>query len=172
MWNYITSITPNGWVAVGTWVLVLCTLAAVGWQVRAQRKANAVTFLIQLTEAWDSERMRKNRENVSHHLGAKSPVAPIKVGKLMAPVANFFELVGLLTRRRVLDREMVWSTFSYYAVLYFAALKKRIEDERRADQTLYTDFEWLYQQMQLDSRTTDEPTRQEIEDFVKNEPNN
>ena len=28
------------------------------------------------------------------------------------------------TRRGVLDEEMAWSTFSYYAVLYFAALKE------------------------------------------------
>jgi hypothetical protein len=44
----------------------------------------------------------------------------------MGPVAGFFEMVGFLTQRGVLDEEMVWSAFSYYAVLYFAALKERI----------------------------------------------
>jgi hypothetical protein len=99
-------------------------------------------------------------------------VSPIKVGKLMAPVANFFEMVGVFTRRRVLDTEMVWSTLSYYAVLYFAALRQRITDERRHDRTLYTDFEWLYEQMQRRSGKNEAPTPQEIRDFVDNEPNN
>jgi len=67
---------------------------------------------------------------------------------------------------------MTWSAFSYYAVLYFAALKPRIDDERRHDPTLYADFEWLYERMQRRSGTKEAPTLQDIRDFIDNEPNN
>src|SRR5262245_36246903 len=105
-WAAIRGITPNGWTAiagmvtaVATWVLVVGTLLAGRWQVKQQRDAvrlqvreqhetNAVTILVRLTETWDSERMRKNRENLKFHLQQNSLVAPIKVGKLMGPVAN------------------------------------------------------------------------------------
>jgi hypothetical protein len=166
-------VNPNAWVAItaiATCVLVIGTLVAVHWQVQAQREANAVAVLLHLIETWDGEHMRKNRENLKVHLQSKSPVGAIKVGKLMTPVANYFELVGFLTRRRVLDEEMVWSAFSYYAVLYFAALKPRIDDERKHDPTLYTDFEWLHEKIQR--RMKEAPTPQDIRDFVDNEPNN
>lgn len=55
-WHYIADITPNAWVAitaVGTWVLVIGTLIAVRWQVKAQRAANAVAVLVRLTETWE-----------------------------------------------------------------------------------------------------------------------
>jgi hypothetical protein len=159
-WGVISGISPNGWtalmsagtaaMALGTWVLVLVTLLTVHWQIRRQREINAVTLLVRLTETWDSDQMRQHRERLKSHLLMKSLVAPIKVGQTMGPVANFFEQVGFFTRRRMLDEEMVWSTFSYYVVPYFAAVKDRIGHDRRLeeDPSLYTDFEWLFERMQ------------------------
>src|SRR5262249_12835861 len=148
-WNFLCSVGSNQWIALGTWVLVGVTAAAMYVQLRRQREANAVTLLVRLVETGDSDQMRRNRERLKHWILMKSPVAPIKGARLMGPVANFFELVGFFTRTGALTDEMVWSTFSYYVIPYFAAVKSRVEFDRRHedDPSLYVDFEWLYEQM-------------------------
>ncbi len=197
-WAFLADVSPEGWTAIGTWVLAVVTmflaigtLFAVWWQVREQRASNmallgeqhetsGVTVLLRLVETWDGETMRRNRDRLKYHLERENPVAAIKARKLMGSVAGFFELVGALTRRNVLDHDMVWGMFSYYAVHYFAALQGLILEEREldSDPTLYEDFEWLSDEMKkIDRRRRGPehdptPTRQQVRDFVANEPNN
>jgi hypothetical protein len=177
VWGFISGISSNGWTAImalGTWGLVAVTLVAVFWQMNRQREVNAVTLLVRLTGTWDSEQMRQNRERLKQSFLMKSPVARIRVGQTMAPIANFFELVGFFTRRGALREVMVWSTFSYYVIPYFAAMKDRIAHDRGVedDPSLYTDFEWLYNRMQRRKGSKVGPTAEQLHDFISNEPDN
>jgi AAA+ superfamily predicted ATPase len=63
---------------------------------------------------------------------------------------NFFEDMGMLIRRGdYLDRDMVWATFSFYASNWWRACKNYIvkERERLHDNTLFTDFEYLIEEI-------------------------
>jgi hypothetical protein len=58
---------------------------------------------------------------------------------------DFFEDMGLFMRRRYLESELLWSTFGFYAVRWWAACKDYILEERRLqnESTLFSDFEYL-----------------------------
>jgi hypothetical protein len=61
------------------------------------------------------------------------------------PVLDFFETIGALLRRRALDEEFAWSSFSYWALRYAALARDRIQARRgaEADQTYYEEFDLL-----------------------------
>jgi hypothetical protein len=189
VWTFLTAIPANSWTAMATWLLVAVTLHVVRVQVREQRRSNAalldkqhetnaVTALIRLAETWDADPMRRNREHLKHWLLEGTAGARLKVRDFMGPVAGFFERVGLLMRRGIVDREMVWSEFSCFVLNYYAALADSIQRERQGeeDPTLYTEFEGLYRQMlplTTERRGQDAtPTDQSVRDFIENEPNN
>jgi hypothetical protein len=189
VWNLLGAISATAWTAIATWFLAVGTVFVVRWQVQEQRRSNAallakqhetnaVTVLIRLAETWDSDPMRRNRKQLSGALMDTTVVGPGKARKLMGPVAGFFERVAFLAHRGVLDQEMVWSEFSYFILHYYAALAEGIQHERRQeeDPTLYNEFEGLDRQMHslaTERRGQDAtPTRQNIRDFLENEPNN
>jgi hypothetical protein len=196
VWSFLTAIPADSWTAMGTWALMVVTWALVvgTWlvvrvQVREQRRGtaalldkqhetNAVTALIRLAETWDADPMRRNRENLRHWWLEGTVGGDLKVRHFMGPVAGFFERVGLLERRGILDEEMVWSEFSYFILNYYAALADGIQQERarEEDPTLYTEFERLYRRLlalTTEPRGQDaKPTAQSVRDFIENEPNN
>lgn len=135
------------WTAFGTWLLVIGTLVAVQWQVWQQRQINSANNVVILHDRFGSRIMQTCRKELSEFL--------LKKGDLQQKnddVLVFFETMGLLTRKGVLDKEMVWSEFCWEVVRYYLALTepknqiKRLRDEAK-DYTLYGDFEWLYNEL-------------------------
>jgi hypothetical protein len=133
----------------GTWALVAVTLLLVGvtwWmackQIRLLRQQtddahanlclqNHLTF----TERFDSPTMQRDRKSLAEHFLSSRPA-------ISERVLDFFEDLGLFLRRDYLDEELVWSTFGFYAVRWWAVCKGYIVEERRSqnDSTLFTDF--------------------------------
>lgn len=62
-------------------------------------------------------------------------------------VLNFFETVGFLTRRDVLDAEVAWNHFFYYMHRYMLSAKKYIETCRKEDPTLWEEFIEVYERL-------------------------
>jgi len=96
-------------------------------------------------------------------------------------VLVFLETLGLLTRQRILNEDMVWSEFCWEVVRYYAALtrdRNQITHLREAshDKTLYAEFEWLSNRLlELDclqrevSREVVIPNQAEISNFLDDE---
>ena len=177
----------------GTWALVVVALALVGvtfWMARDQsRNLKAQTdsqnenfhhqmealhsdlrLRLQLTfmDRFDNDRMKAHRKALAEHL--LTHVAP---DQIQERVMDFFEDMGLFLRRGYLDEELLWSTFGFYAVRWWAASRDYISEEQRRknDTTLFTEFKNLVERFRKRDAEEDleEPTPQDLTDFLKDE---
>ena len=135
------------WTAFGTWLLVIGTLVAVQWQVWQQRQINSANNVIILHDRFESKILQNCRKKLSQLLLRKGDLQQEDDDVLV-----FFETMGLLTRKGILEKEMVWNEFCWEIVRYYLALtepKNQIATLRAnaSDHTLYENFEWLYKEL-------------------------
>lgn len=141
------------WSLVGTWILVIGTLVLMYWQTRQNQHLNGANAVMGLRERFDSARMRAARRHLADRLlrQAHQDIASVEV-------ATFFELVGTLTRRRVLDDDLVWEAFGTWVESYYYALRHPVDliGQIRSglnDPLIYHEFEWLYlRNLELDKK--------------------
>lgn len=132
------------WSLVGTWILVIGTLILMYWQTRQSQHLNSANAVMELRERYDGARTRAARRHMSQRLLNRTPQ---DISNL--EVSTFFELVGTLTHRKVLDEELVWEAFGNWVTSYYWALRQPedlIGNLRTAmkDPLLFHEFEWLY----------------------------
>ncbi|MGI0133191.1 MAG: DUF4760 domain-containing protein [Thermoplasmata archaeon] len=131
------------WSLAGTWALVVGTLYLMYWQTRTGRQLNSANAVMQLRERFDGGRMRAARRHLSERLikQAHQDITSMEV-------ITFFELVGTLTHRRVLDDDLVWEAFGSWVSGYYRALRHPVDliDQVRtglSDPLIWHEFEWL-----------------------------
>jgi hypothetical protein len=144
MWG-IDSITLT---AIGTWALVIGTLFLMWYQTSQARAINSATSVMALRERFDSTQLRRARKYVAERLlhDKHDDITTMEV-------AAFFELLGTLTRRKVLDHELVWEAFGSWISAYYWALRSPVDliglgRERMKDPLLWHEFEWLDKRIQ------------------------
>lgn len=133
--------------ALAAWVLAIGTLLLMYWQTRQTQQLNAANSILVLRERFDSPRMRQARRDLATHLlGDRSE------DLTSVEVATFFELIGALTRRKVLNVDLVWEAFGTWITNYYFALRnpqdligKTRSDLR--DPLVFHEFEWLYERI-------------------------
>jgi hypothetical protein len=134
-------------VAAATWVVAVGTIFLMWWQMAQQRELNSAATILSLRDRFDAGHMRAARKRLSQELlGFREPY------DADLAVLRFFELVGFLTHRRVLDRRMVWNALSGWVTSYHYLLTHptdRIAEWRNEfhDPLLFAEFEWLNAQM-------------------------
>jgi hypothetical protein len=156
-------------VALGTWALVLITLALVLITRRIAKEQVKVELYLKLREGFDGARIMAARKALAHQLLNKAPHHEIQ-----EDVMDFFEDMGMLLRRRYVDGDMVWDTFSYYGMGWWSACKDYAAEERRrhGDPTLFTGFEDLAKQIRrraVEGLQKADLTPPEVEAFLKDE---
>jgi hypothetical protein len=131
------------WTLIGTWVLVVGTLILMYWQTRQNRQLNSANSVMALRERFDSPRMRLARKTLAHRLlhNLHEEVTNIEVGA-------FFELVGTLTHRKILDEDLVWEAFGTWVTNYYYGLRHPVDIIERGraglkDPLIFHEFEWL-----------------------------
>ncbi len=141
------------WSLVGTWVLVVGTLLLMYWQTRQAQSLNSANAVMNLRERFDSTRMRAARRHLADRLLRQQhqDIASVEV-------ATFFELVGTLTHRKILDPDLVWEAFGTWVESYYWWLRNPLDligqlRTNLSDPLLYHEFEWLYHRLlELDRR--------------------
>ncbi len=161
---------PQIFSAGGTWALVFLTLWLVIGQLSKAEKQLKSQLYLQIRQDFDGDRMVSARKKLAQQLLDQVPHDGVQ-----EKVMDFFEDMGMLLRRRHLDRGMVLDTFSYYVTMWWSSSKKYVFEERarqRGDDTLFADFQAIAQviaaKMPLDAAGI-EPSPSEIEDFLKGE---
>jgi len=131
------------WSLAGTWALVVGTLYLMYWQTRISQHLNSANAVMNLRERFDSGRMRAVRRHLADRLihQAHQDIASMEV-------VTFFELVGTLTHRRVLDLDLVWEAFGNWVTGYYRALRHPVDliGQLRTsfgDPLIFHEFEWL-----------------------------
>jgi hypothetical protein len=131
------------WSLAGTWALVVGTLVLMYWQTRTSQHLNSANAVMTLRERFDGGRMRAARRHLSERLMRQEhhDIASMEV-------ITFFELVGTLTHRRVLDDDLVWEAFGTWATAYWLAIRRPVDLVAQLrhdldDPLVFHEFEWL-----------------------------
>jgi hypothetical protein len=162
---------PQIIIAGGTVALVVVTWLLVRGQLSIAKEQVQVQLYLEIRKEFDADRLVSARKRLAQQL-LKNPSSD----DLQEDVMNFFEDMGMLFRRGYLDREMIWDTFGYYARMWWSACKDYILDERAGDETFFTDFELLVEQICVDeakkvnkARANLEPSQSDIKAFLEGE---
>jgi len=145
----VTSYDLTIWVPIlGTWALVVGTLAFAYWQLRQNQRLHSTSTLLDLRERFFTPRLRKARRELSTWL--LNPVPGEEPNNW--EVALFFELLGSLTRTRVLERRLVRNAFGTWVTAYYTLINHPVDRfaSWRADNQdplVFADFEWLAKQI-------------------------
>ena len=112
-------------IAVTGLVVSLLTAVFVYWQVTMSRRSLGAETLLQLGDTWRSERMLRTRSAAAAALlerrtaGASVQAFYESNQTAVDEVLYFFETVAFFCKRKILDRELVWSMF-YWALENYA----------------------------------------------------
>ena len=165
------------WSLAAAWILVIGTLILMYWQTRSAQHLNSANAVMSLRERYDASRMRAVRRHLADRLlrRAHEDIANMEV-------INFFELVGTLTHRHVLDEDLVWEAFGTWVSAYYVALRRPVDliGQLRTtldDPLIFHEFEWLYeriraqdeQHLRQHGRTAVETTPEEAERILRRE---
>ena len=161
-------------IAAATWLVAVGTVLLMWWQMYQQRELNSASTILALRDRYDTAQMQASRRRLSQYLLNSREPHDADIA-----VMRFFELIGFLTRRRVLDRRMVWNAFGGWVTSYHYLLTHpvdRIQEWRKRfhDPLVFAEFEWLDREMtRLDlelSGSQSQVTRQEdSEGILRNE---
>jgi hypothetical protein len=141
------------WTAISTWALAIGTLLILLWQTRQAQVLNSANAVMTLRDKFDATRMRAVRRHIAERLlkQAHEDIASLEV-------VTFFELIGALTHRKVLDEALVWEAFGTWITAYWYELRHPLDWVGKlrtdlADPLIFHEFEWLYNRItELDRR--------------------
>jgi len=141
----MADLDPTIWVPIiGTWVLVVGTLAFAYWQLRQNQRLHSSSTLLDLRERFFSPRMKKARKDLSSWL-----LRPVEGEEPENwEVALFFELLGSLTRTGILERRLVRNAFGTWVTGYYTMITRPVDRfaqwrKESNDPLIFGDFEWL-----------------------------
>ncbi len=159
--------------AWGTWATVGCALLIVWVQNRAAKRLTCLQLFVQIAAQYDSADMQRIRARLADRLLADSTTLEVEDSLLV-----LFENLAILTRRDLLDYELVWNTFGFDVPRYWWVLRHYIEHCRKkhSDSSLFEEFEKLSERLRLSERSPlgthlSQPnlTSEESHDFLHHE---
>ncbi len=134
------NIDYNAVTALAAIVAALAAVWAIWSESRRSHFVHSVELILRLDDRFGSEEMRKARQAASKSLLNKTNTDA-------DDVLDFFEMIGLLTRRGALDEKMVWHTFFYWIHRYYHAANEYITKERQKDPTVWKDLVHLHKRV-------------------------
>jgi hypothetical protein len=141
------SFDPTTLTAIATWVLVISTIVLLWWQTRQARELNSAQSVMQLRERFDAPHLRRARKLLAKRLlhNEHDDITNLEV-------VAFFELVGTLTHRKVLEDDLIWEAFGSWVTAYWWALRHPVDmigggRTTFKDPLIFHEFEWLEQRV-------------------------
>jgi hypothetical protein len=163
--------------AAASWVIIGVTYWAARNQSKDSKNIASVQIIIIYIQQFEGKDMLLERSKLAEQILNKAEHKDIQ-----EPVMDFFETVGLLLRRKILDTEMVWANFAYYAILWEHVCRDYIKEERKLknnDPTIFADFQYLADEMiKEDMRKRNKkreeiiPTNKDVQEFLNEEKEN
>jgi hypothetical protein len=141
--------------AVGTIVLALIAISMGYIQTKGFKLNLAANLSMKLVDQFDQKEFKLIRSKAARAL--KDHVAEEEA----EDVFDFFETVGLFTRRKALDVEVVHSLFFHWINMYWVAGKPYISRRQSESKCLWKDFGYLYREV-LAVEMKDDPSSQDI----------
>lgn len=125
-----------------------------------------VQISVQLDNQFDSPGMRHARRQFAEQLAAHKDVSEMRV-------LDFFEKLGVYNHRNIIDKEILFQTYSYWLERYWLAAKPLIADIRSSEHDVgyYSNAEELAGQMLAEDKKNgvSAPNKAEINRFLREE---
>ena len=142
---FLVGGTVGTWALVGvTWWLAKGQVSLLKGQLSIGQEQRKIQLYLELRKDFDGHLIEQSR------ILARRFLENAHAEEINEPVLNFFEDMGMLLRRDLLDHDMIWDTFSYYARMWRSASRDYIAKVRAdlgGDETLFTDFDYLSERM-------------------------
>ncbi len=130
---------------------VIVSLLIAAWQSGQTRIANSAKMTFDYVNKFESDEWRLKRAEFSKKLVNSRKLIDLKED---CPVLDFFEEVAFMTRRKILDNEMVFNSFAWWILPYYGAIidNPNLLDEARGkdgplDKYLYCETERLFKEL-------------------------
>jgi len=136
------------------------TAGVIVWQTQ---RTTHVQALMQLLSKWESQGMQQTRALAAGSILAKQPLGPY-----VDDVLDFFETVAIFSRRRYVDKKIIWHTFYWPMVCYWQKSKAYIrEAQEETGSETWKDYADLMPV--LIRREADTPSAEAVESFFTEE---
>jgi len=162
--------------AISTVVMALATIWLAVGTVRAAQATMRADLYDRYSQRWDGPIMMKRRARLAEELckQAKNSEASIP-DRASEDVYDFFEEVGLLLRKHLLDKDFVWEMFGHYATFYWK-IDARQYGSQPSEKTLYSNYGFLVDRMAEITKRKETPqyaaqfdNKEKQENFLINE---
>ena len=162
------------WNAISAWAALLAALAAI---IALYLQSRLARFAINLDMLWRFESQFRNDERMlKRRRSAAIALLNNENNSDVDEVLNFFEQLGLLMRKKAIDKEVVWYSFYNCAIGYWTAAKSYILQERSKDITIWIDYNYLYNELlKIEKKKTKktlkqlEYSKEYIDEFLSDE---
>ena len=126
---------------------VIASVSSVAIQLRRQRLLNSAAMVTEFVDKYDLPQMREDRRQLGVMLLRHLEVGDGRMPEY-APVLGFFENIGYLARRGVLDIGMLHNKFGFAITRWHAALRRRGDivqayRDKLDEQTVFCEIDWL-----------------------------
>ncbi len=158
--------------AIPVWTAVVASLTAIIALLCESSRSRfqlGVDMLLKFNDKFASDEFRKARRKAARGLkqGTNDDADD---------VLDFFEMIGLLVRRKAINEKFVWHSFFYSVHRYCLLSKDYIASSRKEDATIWEDLIWLHSRLtKLEKklrRCSDDGLKvstEELNDFIKYE---
>jgi hypothetical protein len=129
------------------------TREAVDRTIEAQRRVAldeiAVHLYLDMKARWDSDRTLKSRKALAYHYIGSTARNAAFFEAMQEDVPNFFEDLGSLLKRGLVNEELTYSFISYYVNGWYSVCRPYIEwlQKKKKDNSLFADFKFLADRM-------------------------
>jgi len=157
----MTGTPPIDWTAVGALAAagsailavaaIFVTLGGIWIQNRATNLATALQLAWSLETRFQSGEFSQRRKKAAKALQyltdcKRTQEAVEKVPQEIADVLNFFDTVGILTRKHAVDEQQIFTIFSGWLIPYWLVSEPIVKNNRTIDLSSWSEAEFLYTQ--------------------------
>lgn len=155
---------------------VIASITAI-YSVRAESKRSTynlgVNLLFKMNDIFTNQEFLKKRRKAAKFLLRKETDFEKWDCLELDDILDFFQTIGSLTKKGVIDQTLAWEFFVYWLDFYYVITKEYIEYCNLSNPGTWADLVWLYQKF-VKTTIKDQrkpyvlPTEKEIIDFLRN----
>jgi hypothetical protein len=160
--------------SLAPWAAIVVSVIILYFQLKRSRFSQSVDLILKLEQRFNKDKdviEARRKAAKAFHSNSGSPPSDIE------DVLDFFETLGLLVRRKALDKEMVWHTFYYWMHRYWLLSKAYIREKQKSKPTFWKDYVRLEEQLTAIERkksklnTDIDLSKDELDVFLNDECN-
>jgi hypothetical protein len=161
---FIVAIVQNNWTAIAA----LAALAAVGvaiYQALLTRMTIGADLIMKLEDRFEEKSFLESREKAKRALKSNTEENKDHIEN----VFDFFETIGLLVRKKALDKELAWNSFFYWLHGYYRFAQSFIGEQQKDYPNRYIEVVWLHKELMVIEKKKGRINEREWDEFLDEE---